>query len=343
VVKKQQRTIVCGLVLGCVACARVVEHPASSEILQPRITDDQIVAHCGEGERNEIRIGSDVDPGAPIIVLEEVHLHGWGSPQPTVAIWPNGRILFAHPIGMDGDRIKYEQLEATIPKTRVDTLVQETASALVTVPRYKSIYVNFGMDGGQLTTIVVRDGRQWRSATVYGAHEDDFLAAAAAAGTLPRKALDPDLPGMTETLYEDPPPKPFALAYRTLLATRPAAGHAYVPYDYGLVLFAPSQYDLRQHPSQVIWPDELPKPPRSLSPGQCDQYDTDGCRYLLDAKYDGAAKRFYGALHATKVWPLVHVRDKQFMVRLDDFYRGERSIHALIRCTEYFSRDPYAI
>ncbi|MGE5186068.1 MAG: hypothetical protein ACM31C_28625, partial [Acidobacteriota bacterium] len=151
---KLQRTLVCGLVLGGVACARAVEHPASSEILQPQITDDQIVAHCSEGERNEIRIGSAVDAGAPIIVLEEVHLHGWGPPQPTVAIWPDGRILFAHPSGMDGDRIKYEQLEATLPKARVDALVREMASALVTVPRYESIYVNFGMDGGQLTTIV---------------------------------------------------------------------------------------------------------------------------------------------------------------------------------------------
>lgn len=334
--------MVCGVVLGASACAHHVDYPSSTVVLQARATDDQIEKQCSEGKGNEIRVTSGVDPGTPILVLEEVHLHGWGPPQPTVAIWPDGKVLFAHPVGKNGDDIKYEKLEGAIPKSRVDELVHDVASALVSVPRYKSIYVNFGEDGGQLTTIVVRDGDKWRSATVYGAYDDDFLAAAAAVGTLPRKKLDPVFTGGTE-LYEDPPPKPFALAYRMLLAARPSAGHAYVPYDHDVVFFAPAPYNLKQHPSRVMWPGDLPKPPRGLSPSQCDQYDTDGCRYVLDVRFDNGATRLYRTIHSTKVWPIVVVGGKQFMVRIDGLYRGERSIHALITCTEHFSHDPYAI
>ena len=209
-VMRHRLTITCASILSCAACVRRVERPASTEFLQARPTDDQIEAQCSQGDHNEIRYAGGIDPGAPILVLEEVHLHGSGPPQPTVAIWPDGKILFAHIARKRGDEVRYDQLEGAIPKSTVDALVREVASAIKIVPRYKSIYVNFGEDGGQETTIVVRDGDKWRSADVYGAYEDDFLAAAAAAGTLPRKKIEigsgSDALG-DETWYEDPPVK----------------------------------------------------------------------------------------------------------------------------------------
>ncbi|MBL0220571.1 MAG: hypothetical protein IPQ07_42725 [Myxococcales bacterium] len=322
------------------ACSGANKPPARTDELVPRPTKNAILAGCSGGEDNEVRLSTVVEPDAPVLVLGEIHLHGTQPPQPTIAIWADGRVLFTRALPTSTDHVELESLEGSLPPAAVPGLVHDVAADLVAVPRYTDVFVHPGTSGGQMTTITVRDGHRWISATVYGAHEDDLLATAANPGVLPRapRDLPPTLGFSIPTFETDPPPKPFARAYQRLLASRPPAGRPFVPHDFDLVVFSPGPSAAGIRSSEIAWPRELPAPPPDLALATCD--DGDGCRYVLDARDREAAHRLDDALHATKTPPLLVSNGRRLSVRIDGLYRGERSIQALVSCSARLSNNP---
>jgi hypothetical protein len=308
------------LILG--ACAGSIEHPINTELLQPRLAKSAIDSACSAGDDNEIRFAPGVETNAPVAVLSEEWLHGVGPPQPTVAVWADGRVEFLQVVVK-----RWERSLGAIPASSVAALTHEVAQSLAAAPRVMNVFGNDSESDRQATTIVVRDGSRWIGARVYGAHESDFLEVAAAS--------DPQPPTTTVDGFGDVgyrPPKPFAEAYRRLLASRPNQGRRAEPYDYDVTFYPAELYSPHYLTrSEITWPHELPMPPPSLSPEQCD-HDGMGCPFVLDARYREAGTRFYQRLRSQPVGPIVLVRGRRFQVGFDELYPGERSIDALIEC-----------
>jgi hypothetical protein len=126
--------------------------------------------------------------------------------------------------------------------------------------------------------------------------------------------------------------------------TRPAQGHRAVPHDFDITFFAPDPYYVKQHPSELTWPRDLPLPASDLVPAQCDLgAGREGCRYAVNARYREPADRLDRIVSASEVPLIVLVNGKRFMISVDGRYRGERSIDALIFCAARFSHNPMAI
>jgi len=317
-------------------------YPVSTEVLQPSLADQSVFAQCAVGAGNEVRLSGGVDPDAPIVVLEEEHLGGVQPPQPMVAIWPDGRILFTRPVerpSPDGPR--FEHLQGTIPVATVEKIIRDVAAKLSTVPHYTSTYAGYH---GQITRIVVRDGARWRGASVFGETESGFLAAAAGERDFAPPERQVTRPAQQATSSDvivvggvgrtGSPPRPFAEAYRDLLAARPDRGAPFTSYEFDVVFFPVDPYWVDRGAAVEDWPRELPNPPPTLAPEQCDSYE--GCRYVLDAKYNDAVKRLGRKLRDAKVRLIFVANQKQSMLRLVALYRGERSIDALTTCSGHF-------
>jgi hypothetical protein len=151
--------------LAILACGPPVRHPRITQELHPHPSEADLFRSCVALGGTEVKIAED-DPGAPTIVLQEVRLHGRSLPAPTVAIWADGRIVFARsPSGESGAP---ELRQGTISTTRVDELVRELDVALRSVPRSSSVHRDY-VSGGQITTLAVRTGDHWLVASVYGA------------------------------------------------------------------------------------------------------------------------------------------------------------------------------
>jgi len=309
-----------------------------SDTLHPRPTKAQIIAECSGGSGNEVRLANGVDGDAPALVLEENNYHGVQPAQPTLAIWSDGRVLFGHSLPNDGPRPKFELLQGRIPTSTVNRLIEDVAKELVTAPRHTDAHGAYVVSGGQSTTITVHAGDRWISASVYDAYEEDFLAAAA--GPRVEKKSEQRSPATSESEIDTSaflpsskpvPPPAFSRAYKRILEARPDRGVPYVPYDFGLTFFGPDRQTMRQ--PQMAWPHDLPPVPLNIDPDACSPYRTDGCSYILDEKYRSAALRLRVSLRANKVWPYFELNGKRFSVRVDDFYRGERSIKAISTCS----------
>lgn len=339
--------------LACLGAVVVVACASSgdrtTDALYPRAGEAALASRCSGGSHNEVRVAG-VDQDAPVIVLEEIHFHGGQPPQPTIAIWANGRVLFDHQKAVDvGGHAVFELLEGSMPKGEVEALVRKVTSAVTSVPRYteaeQGAYIS---DGGQLTTITVRDGSRWFSASTYGADKDDFLATAD--GPRPQveeksESLDANVPeGEIDTarLIQGPwnppaPPPAFSSAYRQLLENRPDGGVAYTPYDFDLTFMFSRPDRQRMHPGEMVWPRDLPRPPPAKDLSTCDP-DTGDCPYVLDVKYRDAATRLRQTLRASKEIPYVIIDGQRFVVRVDGFYQGERDIKALGSCSRQLAK-----
>jgi hypothetical protein len=272
------------------------------DALHPRAGRAALAARCSGGSDNEVRVAG-VDPDAPVIVLEEIHYHGRQPPQPTIAIWADGHVLFNHQKAVDTDGAAvFDLLEGSMRQREVETLVRSVTSALISVPRYAEAEQGYISDGGQLTTITVRDGRRWISASTYGAYEDDFLATADGPRPHIEKSvpLDANVPereietGRLFTASRDPPapPPPFSKAYRQLLASRPDGGVAYAPYDFDLSFMISRTDRQRRDPREMAWPRELPRPPPAKDLSACGP-SRDVCPFVLDVQYRQAAHRLH--------------------------------------------------
>src|SRR5262245_54947786 len=120
----------CSLLVVIGGCLRPIDHPARVDVLRPRPTSKALAEGCRGGEGNEVRLAAGIEADAPVVVLDEIHLHGVQPQQPMVALWPDGRVLFTRVLKADGDRTTFEHLQATIPPSTVDALVHEVARAL---------------------------------------------------------------------------------------------------------------------------------------------------------------------------------------------------------------------
>jgi hypothetical protein len=321
--------------VSAAACSGPVHHPVHRDELRLRPTEKSIIAECGRGSGNEIRLASGLDANAPSLVLQETQLHGLQPPQPTLAIWSDGHVLFEHVRSTDGQHRSFEMLEGSIPKAEVQLLIHDITAELVRVPRHADTRPTVYVSGGQLTTITVHDGDRWLSASFHGAYESDFLSAAVGAPAEQQVAPAGSAP-LPDPL---PPSLPFSRAYKRLLETRPDRGVPFVAYDFDVTFFVPVQYYVRMGPSEMMWPAELPSPPPAFDLEACDPRDGGGCPFMLDTTYRGAAERLHATLHASKVPTYVLVNGKRFFVSLDGLYRGQRSIEAISYCSEHLSKQ----
>ena len=91
--------------------------------------------------------------------------------------------------------------------------------------------------------------------------------------------------------------------------------------------------------TEMAWPRELPAPPSATELEASDPRFGVVAPYVLDAKYRDAALRLRDAIRASEVPPYFLIDGKRFMVRVDGFYRGERSIEALFLCSEHLAKQ----
>ena len=314
--------------LGLVALAGC----SYAEALRPPQTEAEIVAECSGGSGNEVRLANGVDEDAPSLVLEEVHDHGVQPAQPTLAIWSDGRAVFGHSLPKQGEHWKFERLQGRIPASTAHKLIDDVAKELVDTPRHTDAFAPYVVTG-QSTTITVRVGDRWISASVYDAFEQDFLATAAGPQIAPPTAATFESEVDTSMLLHmagPSPPPAFSRAYRRIVETRPDHGDPFAPHDFGVVFFALERAKPGQ--TETAWPADLPAAPTNLIPAACDPYRTDGCSFIIDPKYRSAVLRFQAALRANTAWPYVVLDGQRFSMRIDDFYSGERGIRAIGVC-----------
>ena len=200
------------------------------------------------------------------------------------------------------------------------------------------------ISGGQLTTIVVRDGSRWRSASVYDVYRDGFLGAEPKPDPPEREGPPPMLSnGTTVSVpappsgfdlgdFRSPPPPRFAVAYRKLFESLPREGKPFSPYQYDAVLFAPDRAT-RLLPDAVAWPRDLPAPPADLRPSACDLFTTDGCRYAFGLEFRDAVEKLRAATRPIDhEYRVVEANGSKFIARFDALYEGERDVGAVARC-----------
>jgi hypothetical protein len=306
-------------------------------VLREPPTREAALAGC-RGSGNDVEVDALADASAPLVVLEEIHLHGNGTPQPTIAVWADGHVVFSTVVGE-----KFEHLDGEMPSAAAAQLARDVFVALEGVARDTDVEKDYSSDGGQVTRIVVRTGGHWRSASVYGDYRDDFLRVAqheTPEGTEPTAPITPGtftlVPGdigVTRIL----PPMGFATAYQRLIASMPARGTKFAPYSFDLTLFAPEKASESPLPD-LAWPLELPAPPDDLRPERCDSYKTDGCPYALDVEYREAAAKFRERLVVNNKVRVVNANGKRFMVNFHALYRGQHAVNAVTECARELVR-----
>lgn len=323
------------VLLSLGACAKAVEHPSARSDIRPRPTPESIISGCTGGEQNEVHLESATDRDAPVLVLDENHLHGEQPARPTIAIWSDGRVVFSHVRSTDGDRREWERLQGAISPTRLEELVRSVTREIVSVPRHTNANALYFVDGGQLTTITVHDGSRWLVASVYDAYERDFLASLD--GTAEKEAKKAagetvELDGLQLPAYQPPkPPLPFARAYKSLLDAKPSDGDAFVPYDFDLVFMLPDAAYDRRHPAEMPWPADLPAPPSVQEIESRDPKHESV--FILDAMFRDSGLLLRSASRSRAAYPYVMLDGQRYVVRVDEYYRGERDIAALNRCS----------
>jgi hypothetical protein len=261
-------------------------------------------------------------------MLEEIHLHGAQPPQPTIAIWADGRAVFTKEVG---DR--FEHLNGQLPPATAEAIARDVFSDVEGVARNTDVEVGYSSDGGQVTTIVVRQGSKWRGVSLYGDYRDDFLAD-------PHQQVQAT-PPVTDGPYtlvpadieskRDPPPPGFARAYRRLDESIPTHGWRHEPDGFDIRFFGPDKATAAPL-HDLAWPSSLPGPPDDLQPLACDPHTTDGCPYSLDAAYTAAAAQFREQLVVDNKSRVVNIGGRRFMVGFDSLYRGQHSVDAVIEC-----------
>jgi len=304
------------MLIGCRALD--ASRPSASSVLQPVPTKASILATC-RGTDNEVTVRTPDDGDPPMVVLEEVHLHGYQGAQPTIAVWADGSVIFSQQRGE-----RSVELRTVISPDAAAAIAHDVFEDLEGTPRYFDAGRNASVDGGQLTTITVHAGARWRTAAVHDVYGDEIL------GTAPSRAGQSDVAGMK--LERDPPPSRFAAAYKRLFQAVPQSGDPFAPYEFDAVFFEP-QKGIALLPLEVPWPRDLPSPPPELRPERCNPYETDGCAYVVGPAFASAAERFIRAIrpvdHET---PAVIANNAKFVVRFDRLYEGERTIDAITTC-----------
>jgi hypothetical protein len=321
------------------ACSRPHAEPrAHTDSLQPPPTKEMALAGC-RGSGDDVQLDAPIDTSAPIVVLEEIHLHGEQPPQPTIAIWADGHVVFTR----DASE-RFEHLDGEISTSTAATIARDVFAAIERVPRYTDVDKNHEVAGGQVTMITVRRGDRWRSASVYGAWRDDFLAETGK-NTAP-KPVSPGVPSAEHLfstaladveLEREPPPTGFATAYRRVFESLPTSGARFSPYAFDVRFFSPDNTVEAPLP-ELVWPIDLPTLPHDLRPTHCDPYDTDGCPYVLDPEYRDAAARLRSQLVVNNKVRTVIVNGNRFMVVFDALYRGQHSIDAVVECARQLAR-----
>lgn len=279
----------------------------------------------GDPRSSDVRIAT-VDAEAPVLIVQETHLHGRGPPSPTLALWADGQVLFA---GTD------DRLTTTLPPSTIATLARSAYDQLHDVPHFTSV---FDISGGTLLRITVRHGDDWRSAALYGDDPERVLAVARGTAPLP-KPSPPSTVTITNTgtylldafAARPWPPLGFARAYRTLVEAIPSVGTPFTPFDYDVQL-------TRLHPAMqvderaIAWPTTLPRVP-AVAPDACHYdwgRDDEACTFIVPPAYSAAVAAFTARV--------VRVDGRDFVASFRGLYRGARSIHALTDCADTLAR-----
>jgi hypothetical protein len=117
------------------ACAKHerVEVPAVAHgDLQRRPHMAQEAAGCRRNQDTAgVAINAPVDADAPLVVLDEIHLHGRTPMSPRVAIWSDGEAVFAHGEGNDETIVT-----SRIPKERAGAIARDVYRLLDDVPLF---------------------------------------------------------------------------------------------------------------------------------------------------------------------------------------------------------------
>ena len=149
------------LVVACAKQERVEVPTAAPGALQRRPHMVEEAAGCRRNQDSAgVSISAPLDPEAPIVVLDELHLHGRTPMSPRVAIWSDGDAIFAHGEGDDETLVT-----ARLPKERAAAIARDVYTLLDDVPLFTDVYA---ASGGTLMRITVNVDGKWRSAAVHG-------------------------------------------------------------------------------------------------------------------------------------------------------------------------------
>jgi hypothetical protein len=291
------------LAIMLASCAAPLRPPAPELLTKwPR------VGACDGGKGNEVRLSPKPGAEAPVLVLQEIKLHGWQPPQPSFAVWEDGEIDFLPDADPDRSPETWRRASGRMSREAARAFVRRVGTLLATAPAFTQTWTG---SGGQVTSIAVRDGTRWRVVIVDGNFKDDFI----------RVANGVPLPkgGWFE---KAPPPVEVARAYDLIMKRRPASRGPEREQPGALItLFEP---DVTQRPT-MDWPASLPPPSPALQPSECNSYTTEGCKhYTLDPALARAARTLVG--HE------VIVHGKRFVARIDDIYAGELDIQRVFAC-----------
>jgi hypothetical protein len=129
------------------------------------------IAGCrGDANSSEVVI-NEVGLDAPIVTVEELHMHGAGPPSPTIAIWADGQVLFAD--ASEGGTASL--LLSKMSMNEAAAIARDVYRMLDEVPRSTTV---LDISGGTLLRITVRDGSRWRTSAVFGDEPERVLAVA---------------------------------------------------------------------------------------------------------------------------------------------------------------------
>jgi hypothetical protein len=311
---------------------------AATSTLRPRPHRESAIAGCrGDPNRSEVAISEPV-LDAPIVIVEEIHMHGGGPPSPTIAIWADGQMLFAD--ASEGGTASL--LASKMSMNEAAAIARDVYRELDGVPRSTTV---LDISSGTLLQITVRGGDHWRSASVFGDDPERVLAVARGTAAPPKPAAPPSFnnpPNRIEEIFANRPwpPLGFARAYRSLIEKVPSAGRAFTVHDFDVLFITPERGMKLQRPA-LDWPIDLPRPPANVNLAACHYYmDRNGeCRFMLTASDNPAVERFKKKMWTGDNQRAVNINGAAFAVRFDWMYRGERTIDAVTRCSATLSSN----
>lgn len=160
------------VIVGCREPA-AMRPTAATSVLRPRPHMRAAIAGCrGDANSSEVVI-NEVGLDAPIVTVEELHMHGAGPPSPTIAIWADGQVLFAD--ASEGGTASL--LLSKMSMNEAAAIARDVYRMLDEVPRSTTV---LDISGGTLLRITVRDGSRWRTSAVFGDEPERVLAVAEA-------------------------------------------------------------------------------------------------------------------------------------------------------------------
>jgi hypothetical protein len=253
---------------------------------------------------------------APGVVLYERSpwLMASGTDFPTIAVWPNGDVIFVHE---NGDK-KFDARQGAISKQAAAVLIGNVASSMRGVPSYTSVS---NWTDARTVEIVVRDDGEWRLADVYG---------------LTRNARhDEQLPPELRSKGEPAPARKSALggfvnAYRQLLTARPSDGAAFLPMEIEVLVwgfeYAPGE--------PLLWPSDLPPPPADIVPKDDASGDPHSYSFMIDAKYADQLRQLLRTADGSDPPRPIGFNGHKWTVNPIGRFRGQAVIESVLRCAQ---------